>query len=140
LTIAIFALATVALFGTIFGAWRYQRAHVYHPPGGTEAALFLWRYWGHGADRAPSISWIKKASYANYERGGQLVAGNWLPGQITIAHLPGWLFAETALPTEIYHEVVYRRTGQIHGEAQAYTDAWHVQVEAAREALRKWEQ
>jgi hypothetical protein len=136
MTLATFALATVAVFGTIAAVWRYQRAHVYRPPGGTEAALFLWRYWGHGADRAPSISWIKKASFVS---GGRQVAGDWLPGQINMAHEPGQLFADTALPTEIYHEVVYRRTGQIHGEAQVYTDAWHAQVEPAREALRAWE-
>jgi hypothetical protein len=137
MTLALFALATAALFGTIFAVWRYQRAHVYRPPGGHEAMLFLWNYWGYGADRPPGVSWIRGRSFI---AEGQRVAGNWLPGMINMAHEPGQLFADTALPTEIYHEVVYRRTGVIHGEAQAYTDAWHVQVEAAREALRKWEQ
>lgn len=136
MSLLIFALTTAAVFGTIAAAWRYQRAHVYRPPGGIDAMLFLWRYWGHGADRAPSVSWIRGR---DFEAEGQRVAGNWLPGQINMAHEPGMMFADTALPTEVYHEVVYRRTGVIHGEAQAYNDAWHAQVEPAREALRKWE-
>ena len=119
--------------------WRWLGKRLYRPAGGREAAQFLWTYWGYGAERLPDLYWKKCRRFKAATMGGELVGGVWAPGAVTVAHEPGMLFADTALPTEMLHEVRYKRTGAIWGGPHNYDDEWHQECEAAREVLRRWE-
>jgi len=119
--------------------WRQLEKRLYRPAGGREAARFLWDYMGHGAEPLPRVYWIKGRTFRAATMGGISVGGVWAAGAVTVAHVPGMLFCESALAHELLHECRFRLTGAIWGSCQQHDAAWYELENAANEVLRRWE-